>query len=853
MRHLHWVTCVFFASLLLTLPTADAWAVRAYKNMLNARLAEVELTTKADLKMIDDLGGLIDRVDGNRAEVYLLDEDFEQLRARGFSIRWIRDLKTEFLEELWERTRDTRNPLDDYHSNDEIQAAFNAWQSAYPGLFRFESIGLSVQGRNLWVAKVSDNVSVDEPEIEIKYVSTMHGNEPVGTENILRFIDTLLTGYGTEPELTQLVNEFELWFLPMMNPDGNALARRTNANGVDLNRNFPDRVDDSVNTIAGRQPETALMMNWSAQRNFVLSANYHTGTVVVNYPWDNNYNHANVDSPTPEDALFRHLSLQYSVFNSRMYNSPTFPQGITNGADWYAISGGMQDWNYTWMGDKDVTIELDGASPPPPGQLEALWLENRTSMKRYLQEALYGVRGVVTDSATGLPLRANISVNGNPYLTYSSALHGEYYRILLNGSYSFAFSAPGYAPKTIAGVTVNRPAPTILNVQLARIPSPVISTNPQTVSRTLEVCSMEELPFTILNNGAATLNWSAVEGYVNPGGYGSSVGGGWRFIDSQQPGGPAYNWVDISISGTPVTFTADDQNLGPFAIGFAFPFYGQNFTQVRISANGWLSFTSTADQASSYLNTILPSPAAPENLIAPWWDDLSPHRTGASVRRYTNNVDSFIVTYSNVQSYTGGGVYTFQVILLRSGDIRFQYNNMGTVRLNSATIGLQNSTRTRGSTVVQDQNYIGNARAIAYCANSMVELSPATGSIPAQSSAAVTMRLRSCCLPLGISNGILALSSNDPVTPLMNVPITIDVTTTPPEAVTNLAAAPEAGGIRLRWSAAPFATGYQVYRMSDASQDHASGTLLTPDPITATTFFDPSASLFGFYVVISVR
>jgi len=74
------------------------------------------------------------------------------------------------------------NPLDDYHTNDEILALFQGWQTTYPTLFHYESIGQSVQGRTMWVAKLSDNVATDEAEIEVKYVANMHGDEVVGKE-----------------------------------------------------------------------------------------------------------------------------------------------------------------------------------------------------------------------------------------------------------------------------------------------------------------------------------------------------------------------------------------------------------------------------------------------------------------------------------------------------------------------------------------------------------------------------------------------------------------------------------------------------------------------------------------------
>lgn len=834
-------------TLCITMNLAEARQLRP--DMTASRLAQVSITSSIDLQTITDAGGIIENVIGSVAYIYLLEEDFSRLRAQGFTIEWIADEQTEFIKQLWVITGGTDNPLADYHTNNEIQAEFAAWQTAYPNLFHYESIGNSVQGRPLWVAKVSDNVNTDEAEIEVKYISTMHGNEPVGTENCMRFINELLTQYASDAELNDLMTNYEMWFLPLMNPDGNTLGQRWNANGVDLNRDFPDRIQDSVNTTAGRAIETAHVMNWSAQHNFVLSANFHTGAVVTNYPWDGNTSGQNVYTACPEDALFIYLSRRYSQYNSPMYNNPSFPPyGITNGADWYVIYGGMQDWNYVWMGDREVTIELSNAQPPDTSQLETLWQQNRLSMRYYWLEAKYGIRGIVTDSTTGLPLRANIRLGASPYSTFSSALLGEYYRILQNGTYSLTFSAAGYASKTFSNIVVANGVPTILNVALARTPSAEISVNPDTISSAINECDSLDLPFTVTNSGLLALNWSAQEAYFSNAGMGSAVGAGWRFLDSDHSGGPVYQWRDISGVGQAIAFTGDDQNLGPYNIGFAFPYYGSNFTTLRVAGNGWISFTSTS---TSYSNQNLPNSISPENLLAPWWDDLSPQRAGTAIRLYSN-ADSCIISFTNVQSYSGGGVYNFQVILQPSGKITYQYANMGSSRLNSATIGLQNSDRTKGTTVVYNALYIHNNMAIAFCPRSAIELIPTSGTVATQSSQQVIARLRSCCLPDSISASTLVITSNDPLHPVLNVPVTSNVGAVPPDAVNNLTIMPQGASILLNWSAAANAAGYDIYRSDTYPVALTPGNLLAST--SATTYLDTSPpGLKQFYVIVATR
>ena len=125
---------------------------------------------------------------------------------------------------------------------------------AYEAIFRLSSIGQSVQGRELWMAKISDAPDVEEDEPELLYIAAMHGNEVVGKELSIGLIRHLCENYGLDPRVTDLVNETEIWINPLANPDGayrggddtlaDAIRSYTTAGGADSfvnpNRNFPD-------------------------------------------------------------------------------------------------------------------------------------------------------------------------------------------------------------------------------------------------------------------------------------------------------------------------------------------------------------------------------------------------------------------------------------------------------------------------------------------------------------------------------------------------------------------------------------------------------------------------------------
>jgi len=180
---------------------------------------------------------------------------------------------------------------------------------------------------------------------------------------------------------------------------------------------------------------------------------------------------------------------------------------------------------------------------------------------------------------------------------------------------------------------------------------------------------------------------------------------GYTWIDSDEPGGPTYNWVDITDRGFPISMT-DDSNQGPYDLGFTFSFYDVDFTTFRVCSNGWVSFTSNG---TSYFNGPIPDPSAMENLLAPFWDDLNPS-SGGQVWAYSSS-DSAIVSWIGVPHYGSGGPYTFQVIILRTGAIIYQYQSMGTPT-NSATIGIQNGDGSIGLQVAYDQDYIHDQMAI---------------------------------------------------------------------------------------------------------------------------------------------
>jgi subtilisin-like proprotein convertase family protein len=410
----------------------------------------------ADLKLLHDLGIDVDGVHGSWLRAYVVPEEMDKLQGLGFDLTLIPE-ETVPPPEANFTPAETASVPTTYHTYETLTTELQAIAAANPSITRLVSLGKSVQGRELWMMEITADAGVEEDEPEVHYIAAMHGDEVVGKEMLVDLIHLLVDNYGIDPRLTSLVDTEDIFILPSMNPDGTALNRRYNANNVDLNRNFPDQFVDPHDTTAGRQPETAHVMDWGSAHRSVLSANLHGGSVVANYPYDGTANGSSVYSLSPDDSLWVSLARTYADNDPTMKASnadASFTNGICNGADWYAISGGMQDWNYVWKGGRELTLELSTVKWPAGSQLPAFWSENQEALVSYLERARAGVRGIVRDATTGLPLAATVHVEGSVRDTFTDPALGDFHRILLPGAYTFEVSSPGYATERIEDVFV---------------------------------------------------------------------------------------------------------------------------------------------------------------------------------------------------------------------------------------------------------------------------------------------------------------------------------------------------------------------------------------------------------------
>ena len=426
----------------------------------NEYYIKFKLDFRDDLEKISRVISIDNFKDG---EVYAYANDKELAKFEQFGIPYerlphpstlIEPEMSGFEKGIWD--------FDTYPTYTAYLDMMDSFAVAFPDLCVIETVGYSVEGREIVFARISDNVNVEEDEPEVMYTSSMHGDETTGYVLTLRLIHYLLNNYGIDSLVTRLVDSCEIWINPLANPDGtyaggnNSVygATRYNANGYDLNRNFPDP-EDGPNPNGPTQPETQVMIDFAFDHSFIISANFHGGAEVANYPWDTWVRrHA-------DDTWWQTVSHLWA--DSAQYYSPSgymdgFNDGITNGYDWYTIDGGRQDYMNYFQGCREVTLEISDTKLLSASQLPAWWNYNKSSLLNYLEHALYGIRGIVTDLNTGLPVAATIILQGHDEdssYVFTDPDVGDYHRMVAPGTYNMVVVADGYYDNNVGNVTVN--------------------------------------------------------------------------------------------------------------------------------------------------------------------------------------------------------------------------------------------------------------------------------------------------------------------------------------------------------------------------------------------------------------
>jgi len=287
-------------------------------------------------------------------------------------------------------------------------------------------LGQSFQGRDIFAIKVSANVDIDENEPEILYTGMHHAREPMSFMNLYYFIYWILENYNIDDDATQILNTREMWFIPIVNPDGYEYNRsiapngggmqRKNmrntcngsADGIDPNRNYdymwgldnegssPDPCSETYRgTSAFSEPETQIVRNFIEQKNFTIAMNYHSYSNLLIYPFGYSY-----ENPMDSDDLNTFIEYAQDMTQYNNYEWGTGTELL------YPVNGEACDWMYGVHGIFAYTPEVGSYNDgfwPPSSRIVPLAEEN---LYPNIRTALYG----------GALMSSDLEIEEGPYL-----------------------------------------------------------------------------------------------------------------------------------------------------------------------------------------------------------------------------------------------------------------------------------------------------------------------------------------------------------------------------------------------------------------------------------------------------
>ncbi|MEO6098632.1 MAG: S8 family serine peptidase, partial [Fibrobacteria bacterium] len=232
---------------------------------------------------------------------------------------------------------------------------------------------------------------------------------------------------------------------------------------------------------------------------------------------------------------------------------------------------------------------------------------------------------------------------------------------------------------------------------------------------------------------------------------GGPDGYGHRWFDSKVTGGATYAWIDITAGGRRLDMVSGCDDCSESAdLTFAFPFFGESFKGVNVSANGYLTFGSLAD---GFSNHPLPGKLMPTHLVAALFQDLYP--AGGGSIYFQDFGDKAVVQYQAVPDFRGTGVYDFQIILFQDGTIDLQYQRLTGVK-NTSTVGIQNGAGDDGLTVAYNTDYLKNKLAVRI--RTWLGVPQQSGNLPGLGSKTLNLSVDSRSLPVGSHKGTLSVA-----------------------------------------------------------------------------------------------
>jgi len=348
---------------------------------------------KAEINNLNTLNALgidVDHIiiEENYIQFAINEHDLNKLILNNIDFNVIHENLEEFyVSRLVQDYNDNRDfnygSMGGYYTFEEIENNLDELSSTYPNIFTEKfSIGQSLEGRNIWAIKISDNPNIDEDEPEALYTGLHHAREPMSYMNLFYFMHWLGENYNNDLLATHLVNNRELWFIPAINPDGLVFNQSLSPNGggmqrkniretcdgspdgVDLNRNYSymwgydnegssnDGCDETYRgTGPFSEPESQAVRDFVDDHNFPIAFNYHSYSDLLIYPFGYEY-----ENQAPQDDIDIMIEYGEDMVQYNNYELGTGPDLL------YPVNGEACDWMYGVHDIFAYTPEIGGNS-----------------------------------------------------------------------------------------------------------------------------------------------------------------------------------------------------------------------------------------------------------------------------------------------------------------------------------------------------------------------------------------------------------------------------------------------------------------------------------------------------------
>ncbi len=354
---------------------------------------------------------------------------------------------------------------------------------------------------DIWAIRLSSNAAEEQDKPSFYFLGALHAREPISAEVTIAILQHLLDGYGTDPEITHIVETSQIWFVPVINPDGHKLVldqintnwrkniRDNNnngimnvtgnnpADGVDLNRNFGHHwnyigANDNVTSLvyhgpgAFSEPESSIFRDFLASHHFIAGISYHSYGELVLYPYGYMTAQYSPDAHQLDELAVAMAQTTPSQQAGQDHYLPGPAWGL------YPASGNSEDWSYGMEGILAFTFELGTTFIPNAANVAIIKQNNLQAAKVLLNRKNRAMlTGKVTDSITRQPLPATIYVHGiDDYPVWRTPIKanqtfGSYYRFLPPGEWQVSYIFDGYETAN-AIVTISDTEVTVNNVAL---------------------------------------------------------------------------------------------------------------------------------------------------------------------------------------------------------------------------------------------------------------------------------------------------------------------------------------------------------------------------------------------------